>query len=49
MAIDELKQRIPGYIAVGLLITLTTIWTYWGVGEAYYEGYWGTWYNQLII
>ncbi|GAG06237.1 unnamed protein product, partial [marine sediment metagenome] len=32
MALNELKQRIPGYIALGLLVTLTTIWTYWGVG-----------------
>ena len=41
MALGELKQRIPGYIALGLLITLTTFWTYWGIGEAYYEGWWG--------
>jgi len=26
---------------------LTTFWTYWGVGEAYYEGWWGAWYNPL--
>jgi len=48
MALNDLKQRIPGYIALGLLITLTTFWTYWGVGEAYYEGWWGAWYNRVI-
>ena len=48
MALNELKQRIPGYIGLGLLITLTTFWTYWGVGEGYYEGWWGAWYNRLI-
>jgi hypothetical protein len=47
MALNKLKHRIPGYIAVGLLVTLTTLWTYWGVGEAYYEGWWGAWYNPL--
>ncbi|MFC1987087.1 hypothetical protein ACFLVH_00845 [Chloroflexota bacterium] len=48
MTLNELKQRIPGYIAVGLLVTLTTIWIYWGVGEAYFEGWWGAWYNRVI-
>ena len=48
MALKELQQRIPGYLALGLLVTLTTFWTYWGVGEAYYEGWWGAWYNPVI-
>jgi hypothetical protein len=48
MVLNGLKQRIPGYVAVGLLITLTTFWTYWGVGEAYFEGWWGAWYNRLL-
>jgi len=48
MALNELRQRIPGYITLGLLITLTTFWTYWGVGEAYFEGWWGAWYNPLL-
>ena len=45
---SKLKQKLPGYIAISLLIALTTFWTYWGVGEAYYEGWWGAWYNPLI-
>ncbi|MFC1977334.1 hypothetical protein ACFLWS_03600 [Chloroflexota bacterium] len=48
MALGELKQKLPGYIALGLLITLTTFWTYWGAGEAYFEGWWGPWYNRVI-
>ncbi|MFC2001584.1 hypothetical protein ACFLUZ_03650 [Chloroflexota bacterium] len=48
MALGEPKHRIPGYIALGLLVTLTTFWTYWGVGEAYFEGWWGAWYNPLL-
>jgi hypothetical protein len=45
---DKFKQRIPGYIVVGLLIALTTFWTYWSTGEAYFEGWWGDWYNPLV-
>ncbi|MFC2024094.1 hypothetical protein ACFLTJ_00725 [Chloroflexota bacterium] len=47
MALNQLKQKIPGYIAIGVLIALTTFWTYWGLGEAYHEGWWGAWYNPL--
>jgi hypothetical protein len=43
----QIKQKLPGYIAIGLLIAVTTFWTYWGVGEAYHEGWWGAWYNPL--
>jgi hypothetical protein len=37
---SELRRKLPGYIATGLVILTTTFWTYWGVGEMYYEG-WG--------
>lgn len=37
---SKLRRRLPGYIATGLVILTTTFWTYWGVGEMYYEG-WG--------
>ena len=47
MALNELKQKIPGYLAIGVLIALTTFWTYWGLGEAFHEGWWGAWYNPL--
>ncbi len=47
MSLNELKQKLPGYIAVGVLIALTIFWTYWGLGEAYHEGWWGAWYNPL--
>ena len=42
----ELEQKLPGYLATGLLTIATTLWTFWGVGEMYYEGWWGGWYNQ---
>jgi hypothetical protein len=41
------KQRIPGYVALGLLTLSTGLWTFWGVGEMYYEGWWGSWKNRL--
>jgi hypothetical protein len=37
---SEFKCRLPGYIATGLVILTTTLWTFWGVAEMYYEG-WG--------
>jgi len=37
---SQFKRRLPGYVATALVILTTTFWTYWGVGEMYYEG-WG--------
>lgn len=42
-----LKHRLPGYVGTGLLILATSLWTFWGVGEMYYEGWWGAWSNRL--
>jgi hypothetical protein len=39
--------RLPGYLATGLLAMATMLWTFWGVGEMYYEGWWGAWTNRL--
>lgn len=43
----EFKHRLPGCLATGLLTLATTLWTFWGVGEMYYEGWWGAWTNRL--
>jgi hypothetical protein len=40
-------EGIPGYLATGLLALVTSLWTFWGVGEMYYEGWWGAWTNRL--
>ena len=37
---SEFKRQLPGYIATGLMILTTSLWTLWGVGEMFYEG-WG--------
>jgi hypothetical protein len=43
----KLKHKLPGYLATGLLTLATALWTFWGVGEMYYEGWWGQWTNRL--
>lgn len=34
------KSRLPGIIAIGLVTLTTSLWTWWSLGEMYYEG-WG--------
>ncbi len=47
MVSGRLRHKLPGYVATGLLTLATTLWTFWGVGEMYYEGWWDAWYNRL--
>ena len=35
-------RGLTGWIAAGLVILTTTLWTFWGVMEMYYEGWWAT-------
>lgn len=35
-----LRRALPGYVATALIIVVTLLWTFWSVGELYYEG-WG--------
>jgi hypothetical protein len=43
-----LKRALPGYIATALMILVTVLWTFWSVGEMYYEGWWGPWYFKFV-
>ena len=43
----NLKRRLPGLIATGLVIITTSGWIFWSFGEMYYEGWWGAWTNRL--
>ena len=43
---STLKSALPGYIATALMILVTLLWTFWNVGEMYYEGWWGAWYMK---
>lgn len=40
-------KQMPGLIANGLMILVTTLCTYWGVAEMYHEGWWGSPTNAL--
>ena len=44
--------RLPGWLGLGIITLLNTIWLYWGLGEAFYEG-WGVpdtpWFLYLSI
>jgi len=45
-------RKLPGWVGIGLITLLNTIWLYWGLGEAFYEG-WGVpetpWFLFLSI
>ncbi len=45
---SELKRSVPGYIATALVILATSLLTLWGVGEMFYEGWWGAWSERLL-
>lgn len=38
MAQPALRSRLPGWIGTGLLILTSSLWTFWGMAEMYYEG-----------
>jgi hypothetical protein len=40
-------HKLPGYAASALMIVFTAVWSFWGIGEMYHEGWWGAWYNCL--
>lgn len=44
---DRFLHKLPGIFATGILTLLTVLWVFWGVGEMYYEGWWGAWTNRL--
>jgi hypothetical protein len=45
---SDFKRRLPGYIATSLVILATSLLMLWGVGEMYYEGWWGPWSERLL-
>jgi len=48
---SDLKEKLPGYIATGLLIITTTLWTLWGAYQMYYQS-WGSgfppWWLNMV-
>jgi len=47
MRLRTAREKLPGYLATALVIVVTTLWTFWGMVEMYYEGWWGTWDVRL--
>jgi len=39
-------QRLPGMLAVGFLTFAVSMWVLWSVGELFYEGWWGIWWQR---
>lgn len=42
-----LNPRLPGWVATSLIILTTSLWTFWGISELYYEG-WGLPFPQPL-
>ena len=42
------RWRLALGIATVLLALVTAFWTFWGVAELFYEGWWGQWYDRLV-
>ncbi|MGQ9546297.1 MAG: D-glucuronyl C5-epimerase family protein [Dehalococcoidia bacterium] len=43
----ESKYRFAGYLALALMLLVTSLWTYWGVRAMCYQGWWEAWYSRL--
>ena len=42
---DERARRIVGWVAVGITVVFTNLWTYWGIIENFHEG----WYSISLL
>ncbi len=41
------KHRIAGYIALAVMVVVTSLWTFWAVRAMAYQGWWEGWYFRL--
>lgn len=41
-------DHIPGFIAAGIVLLVIALWAFWGLGEMFFEGWWGEWYNKAV-
>ncbi|MCB2209813.1 DUF1566 domain-containing protein [bacterium] len=45
-------RKLPGWLGIGIITALNTLWLVWGMGESFYEG-WGVegtpWFLFLVI
>jgi hypothetical protein len=40
-------DRVPGIAAAIIVILVNALWAFWGLGEMFFEGWWGPWYLKL--
>jgi len=43
----EFRHRLAGYIALTLMVLVTSLWTFWGVRAMCYQGWWEAWYFRV--
>jgi hypothetical protein len=43
----EFKHRLAGYIALAVMVLVTSLWTFWGVRAMCYQGLWEIWLLRL--
>ena len=44
---SKFNRRVAGYIALGVMVLVTSLWAFWGVRAMSYQGWWDAWYFRL--
>ena len=44
---SKFNHRVAGYIALGVMVLVTSLWAFWGVRAMSYQGWWDAWYFRL--
>ncbi len=44
----KFKHWFAGYIALAVMVLITSLWTFWGVRAMCYQGWWEVWYVRLL-
>jgi len=43
----KFNHRVAGYIALAVMILVTSLWAFWAVRAMVYQGWWDAWYFRL--
>jgi hypothetical protein len=44
---SKFNHRVLGYIALGVMALVTSLWAFWAVRAMVYQGWWDAWYFRL--
>jgi rhamnogalacturonyl hydrolase YesR len=44
---SKFRYSIAGYIALGVMVLVTSLWAFWGVRAMSYQGWWDAWYFRV--